>query len=109
MLPEFGCLIVSPANFWQQNYQKFREDPDILGTILNYQSHQKGRSGLAEILLGMGVRDTGLKRYPLKARPRIVSYAITIVLQTFDPRYLNNYSRFTSSSLFTFTFNIVSL
>jgi hypothetical protein len=86
MLPEFGCLIVSPANFWQQAYEKFREDPDILATILNYQSHQKGRSGLAEILLGMGVRDTGLKRNPLKARPRIVSYSVTIVLQAYDSR-----------------------
>jgi hypothetical protein len=86
MLPEYGCLILSPADFWKR-YEKFRDDPDVLATILNYQSHQKGRSGLAEILLGMSVRDTGLKKFPLKSRPRIVSYAITFVLSTYDSRY----------------------
>jgi hypothetical protein len=85
MLPEGKCLIVSPANFWQENYAKFLEDPDIVGTVLNYQSHQKGKSGVAELLLGMNVKETGLKRYPFKARQRIVSYAVTIVFKRFDP------------------------
>lgn len=84
VLPENGCLLVSPANFWQQDYSKFQADPDIVTTVLNYQIHQKGRSGLAEILLGMNVRETGLKRNPFKARQRIVTYAITIALRTYD-------------------------
>lgn len=84
VLPENSCLIVSPANFWQQDFSKFQSDSDILSTILNYQIHQKGRSGLAEILLGMNVRETGLKRNPFKARQRIVSYAITIALKTYN-------------------------
>lgn len=79
-------MILSPADFWQQRVEKFRDDSNVLDTILNYRSTQKGRSGLAEILLGMDVRDTGFKRFPLKARPRVVSYAVTFVLQTFDSR-----------------------
>lgn len=84
VLPENECLLVSPANFWQQDYSKFQSDPDIVNTILNYQIHQKGRSGLAEILLGMNVRETGLKRNPFKARQRVVTYAVTIVLRTYN-------------------------
>ena len=54
--------------------------------ILNYQSHEKGRSGLAEILLGMNVRETGLKVYPFQrtAGSRGLTYAVTIVLQRLD-------------------------
>lgn len=84
VLPEYNCLIVSPANFWQGNYAKYQDDPDILGTILDYRSHQKGKSGLAELLLGMNVKETGLKRYPFRSRQRIVSYAVTIIFQRFD-------------------------
>jgi len=85
ILPEYNCLILSPASFWQGSVLKFQEDPDILSTILNYRSHQKGKSGLAELLLGMNVKETGLKRYPFRSRQRIVSYAVTIIFQRFDP------------------------
>ncbi|ODM95859.1 Sterol regulatory element-binding protein cleavage-activating protein [Orchesella cincta] len=93
VLPENGCLLVSPANFWQRDYSKFQSDPDIVNTILNYQIHQKGRSGLAEILLGINVRDTGLKRHPFKARQRLVTYAVTIALRTYNEEFITSLQR----------------
>ena len=32
-LPEFNCLYLSPANFWSNDINLFKEDEDIMGTI----------------------------------------------------------------------------
>lgn len=50
------------------------------------QNLQKGKISLAEILFGMHMKDTGIKRYPLRTRRRVLQYAITLVLQRHDPR-----------------------
>ena len=89
MLPENKCLIVSPANFWHEDVGEFEKDDDILRTVLKYQSYEKGRSGLAEILLGMNVGETGLKYRTFSKRVGgfgSLSYAITIVLTQRDDR-----------------------
>jgi hypothetical protein len=50
------------------------------------QNLQKGKVSLAEILFGMHMKDTGIKRYPLRTRQRVLQYAVTLVLQKHDPR-----------------------
>lgn len=84
VLPEYNCLVLSPANLWQQDVQKFNQDAQLLTTVFNYQNIQKGRSSLAEMLFGMNLKDTGVKRYPLRNRQRIVQYAITLFLKEYD-------------------------
>lgn len=37
ILPEYNCLILSPANFWQQDIQQFNQDSHLLTTIFNHQ------------------------------------------------------------------------
>lgn len=37
VLPEYACLVLSPANFWQQDIQVFLRDTNIIGTVFNYQ------------------------------------------------------------------------
>lgn len=37
ILPEYNCLILSPANLWQQDVQKFNQDSHLLTTIFNHQ------------------------------------------------------------------------
>lgn len=37
ILPEYNCLVLSPANLWQQSIEMFNRDTDILGTIFSYQ------------------------------------------------------------------------
>ncbi|KAJ4442079.1 hypothetical protein ANN_11945 [Periplaneta americana] len=85
-LPEYNCLTLSPANLWQQNRGRFQEDSNLLGTIFTYQNLQKGKISLAEILFGMHMKDTGIKRYPLRTRQRVLQYAITLILQEHDSR-----------------------
>lgn len=37
VLPEYACLVLSPANFWQQDVQIFLQDANIIGTVFNHQ------------------------------------------------------------------------
>lgn len=42
------------------------------------------------MLFGVQLRDSGIKRYPIRIRPRIIQYAITLVLEKNDPSYLGS-------------------
>lgn len=37
LLPEHGCLLLSPANFWQNDRERFHADPDIIATIHQHE------------------------------------------------------------------------
>lgn len=37
VLPEHGCLLVSPGNYWQNQRELFDSDPDLLKTIQKHQ------------------------------------------------------------------------
>ncbi|KAK6639923.1 hypothetical protein RUM43_008200 [Polyplax serrata] len=89
LLPEYNCLILSPANFWQQNGNTFQMDTNLMGTIFNYHNFQKGKISLTELLFGVNMKESGLKRHPIRSRPRILQYAITLVLEEFDEGYIS--------------------
>lgn len=36
IFPEYNCLILSPANLWQQNAQNFKKDTNLLSTIFHH-------------------------------------------------------------------------
>lgn len=37
ILPEYNCLLLSPANLWQQDFNKFQLDSNLINTVYNYQ------------------------------------------------------------------------
>lgn len=37
VLPEHGCLLVSPGNYWQNQRERFDSDPDLLRTIQKHE------------------------------------------------------------------------
>ncbi|KAJ8916296.1 hypothetical protein NQ315_016437 [Exocentrus adspersus] len=88
VLPQYSCLVLSPANLWQQDVQRFAQDNSILNTIFNHHSFQKGKTSIAEMLFGMHLFDTGIKRYPLRNRPRIIQYAVTLFLKEYDEEFI---------------------
>ncbi|XP_016931130.1 sterol regulatory element-binding protein cleavage-activating protein isoform X1 [Drosophila suzukii] len=88
IFPEYGCLLLSPANMWSQNAQNFSRDTNILNTIFQYHNLQKSKVSAAEMLFGLPMQDTGFKRYPLRARSRIIQYALTLILKDNDLEYL---------------------
>ncbi|XP_059471097.1 sterol regulatory element-binding protein cleavage-activating protein isoform X2 [Neocloeon triangulifer] len=87
--PEYNCLVLSPANLWQNNRASFQDDANILGTIFSHQNLQKGKVSLPEMLFGMNMQDTGIKRYPLRSRQRFLQYAVTIVFQDYDQQFID--------------------
>lgn len=36
VFPEYNCLVLSPANLWQQNAQNFKKDSNLLSTIFHH-------------------------------------------------------------------------
>ncbi|XP_059059772.1 sterol regulatory element-binding protein cleavage-activating protein [Achroia grisella] len=93
VLPEYSCLLLSPANLWQQSLQTFSLDANIVNTVYNYQNLQKGKASIAEMAFGMQMRDTGIKRYPLRARPRVLQYAVTIFYQNPDQKFIQSLTK----------------
>ncbi|XP_028042976.1 sterol regulatory element-binding protein cleavage-activating protein [Bombyx mandarina] len=93
VLPEYSCLLLSPANLWQQNLQTFSLDTNIVNTVYNYQNLQKGKVSIAEMAFGMQMRDTGIKRYPLRARPRVLQYAVTIFYDNPEDRFIQSLTK----------------
>uniref|UniRef100_A0A182J1D0 Sterol regulatory element-binding protein cleavage-activating protein n=1 Tax=Anopheles atroparvus TaxID=41427 RepID=A0A182J1D0_ANOAO len=90
LFPEYNCLLLSPANLWQQNMQNFNKDSNLLNTIFVNHNLQKSKVSNAEMLFGIPLRDTGVKRYPMRIRPRIIQYAITLILRENNPAYIES-------------------
>lgn len=88
LFPEYNCLLLSPANFWHQNAAQFNKDAALLNTIFQHHNFQKTKISVAEMLLGMKIRDSGIKRYPLRARSRVIQFAVTLMLTENNERFL---------------------
>lgn len=57
----------------------------------NYlQNLQKSKVSTSEMLFGITLRDTGVKRYPTRVRSRIIQYAVTLILRENNPAYINS-------------------
>ena len=83
LLPEFGCLVLSPANLWRLDETVFRDDPGFLDTVFSYRNPVvEVRSSMADLFFGIPLSNTGLKRYPVKTRSRVLTYAVTVVLKS---------------------------
>ncbi|KAI4480537.1 hypothetical protein M0804_010090 [Polistes exclamans] len=93
ILPEYNCLVLSPANLWQQSIELFSQDTNLIGTIFSYQNLQKGKISLAEVMFGMNLKETGVKRYPVRVRQRILQYSVTIYLKEYDIEFIKGLNR----------------
>nr|XP_033787818.1 sterol regulatory element-binding protein cleavage-activating protein isoform X2 [Geotrypetes seraphini] len=88
LLPEHGCLLLSPANFWQNDREHFSADPDIIRTIHQYEPKTLQTSAtLKDLLFGIPGKYSGVSFYN---RKRIVSYTVTLVLQHYDSKFLSS-------------------
>jgi len=53
LLPEHGCLLLSPGNFWQNDRERFNADPDIIKTI---HQHEPKTLQTSATLKGKGLK-----------------------------------------------------
>lgn len=88
VLPEYNCLILSPANFWQQSIDAFNRDTNLIETVFSYEDFKKGKISTIEMMFGMNLKETGMKRHPLRVRSRVIQYAVTLFLKKYDPVFL---------------------
>ena len=89
ILPDYGCLILSPANLWQRDPRFFQFDENPISTVFNYQKgHSEGHSSLADLVFGLQQRDTGITKYPVRNRQRVITYAVTIAFAKYNPDFL---------------------
>ncbi|NXT13520.1 SCAP protein, partial [Prunella fulvescens] len=88
LLPEHGCLLLSPGNFWQNDRERFNADPDIIKTIHQHEPKTLQTSAtLKDLLFGLPGRYSGVS---LSNRRRVVSYTVTLGLQHYDSRFLSS-------------------
>ncbi|XP_024114205.1 sterol regulatory element-binding protein cleavage-activating protein isoform X1 [Oryzias melastigma] len=88
VLPEHGCLLVSPGNYWQNQRELFDSDPDLFKTIQKHEPKGLHTSAtLRDLLFGVPGKYTGVSHYNKK---RVVTYTITVVLLSYDARFLNS-------------------
>ncbi|XP_077972967.1 sterol regulatory element-binding protein cleavage-activating protein-like isoform X2 [Styela clava] len=90
LFPEYGCLILSPASFWRKNMQSFQNDPNIMYTVHKYQGKTLETSpSVKELLFGVPSKESGVNNFIVRNRQRAVTYAITLVLKTYDHRLIS--------------------
>ncbi|XP_076137055.1 sterol regulatory element-binding protein cleavage-activating protein isoform X2 [Alosa pseudoharengus] len=88
VLPEHGCLLVSPGNYWQNQQDLFDSDPDLLKTVQKHEPKVLHTSAtLRDLLFGVPGKHTGVS---LDGRKRAVTYTITIALSHYDARFLSS-------------------
>ncbi|XP_053569674.1 sterol regulatory element-binding protein cleavage-activating protein isoform X2 [Bombina bombina] len=87
-LPEHGCLLLSPANFWQNSREQFSRDPDLIRTIQQHEPKTLQTSAtLKDLLFGVPGKQSGVSLYN---RKRIVSYTVTLALRKYDAKFLSS-------------------
>ncbi|XP_010860799.1 PREDICTED: sterol regulatory element-binding protein cleavage-activating protein [Bison bison bison] len=88
LLPEHGCLLLSPGNFWQNDRERFHADPDIIRTIHQHEPKTLQTSAtLKDLLFGVPGKYSGVSLY---TRKRLVSYTITLVFQHYHAKFLGS-------------------
>ncbi|XP_077160434.1 sterol regulatory element-binding protein cleavage-activating protein [Paroedura picta] len=88
LLPEHGCLLLSPGNFWQNDRERFNKDPDIIKTIHQHEPKTLQTSATPkDLLFGVPGKYSGVNLYN---RKRVVSYTVTLALQRYDSRFLSS-------------------
>ncbi|XP_060060745.1 sterol regulatory element-binding protein cleavage-activating protein isoform X3 [Erinaceus europaeus] len=88
LLPEHGCLLLSPGNFWQNDRERFHADPDIIRTVHQHEPQTLQTSAtLKDLLFGVPSKYSGVSLY---TRKRMVSYAITLVFQRYHAKFLGS-------------------
>ncbi|KAF6101011.1 SREBF chaperone [Phyllostomus discolor] len=88
LLPEHGCLLLSPANFWQNDREHFHADPDIIRTIHQHEPKTLQTSAtLKDLLFGVPGKYSGVGLF---TRKRMASYTITLVFRRYHAKFLGS-------------------
>ncbi|XP_071946815.1 sterol regulatory element-binding protein cleavage-activating protein-like [Antedon mediterranea] len=91
ILPEHGCLVISPAALWKNDLKEFSEDNDLVETIYR---HLKKKSieatNIKDVLFGIPSKYSGINRFYIRSRQRLITYAVTLVLKSYNESFILN-------------------
>lgn len=92
LFPENDCLMISPASFWQDDEKLYLADANKMNTIKQYGAHSiHTPPSIEELFFGISKRQDGVKMFMQKeTRNHIVTYAITLVLNKFNPKTMSS-------------------
>lgn len=94
LLSEYSCFIISPANFWKRDIDRFNNDPNLMKTVYKkFGQVVESPPTAKDLLFGIPWGYTGLTRYYIRNRQRIISYAVTIILKKYEPKFISNLSK----------------
>jgi hypothetical protein len=63
-------------------------DPNIINTVFNNHRTRQGSISLTDLVFGLRRRATGLTKYPVRNRQRVITFAVTIAMKRHDPRFV---------------------
>ena len=83
LLPQYSCLVVSPALIWHRDPQRFLQDPHIFDSLFGLRETK-------ELFFGLPWRETGLRKSSDKNQHRVLSYAVSLLLEKYDTNYIKS-------------------
>jgi hypothetical protein len=97
-LPRYSCLMLSPANIWNKDLNKFLQDSEIIKTIFAITDTNSLEAGsLKELLFGLPWMQTGIRQMYVRTRQRTITFAITLVFKEFNEEYIEALTNFLHS------------
>ncbi|XP_052826909.1 sterol regulatory element-binding protein cleavage-activating protein [Octopus bimaculoides] len=87
-LPSFSCLILSPANLWNSDSNQFKSDDKFIKTVTQkFGQPLDTPPTIQDILFGVPWKETGVKRFYIRNRQRIISFAVTIIFKSYNQKF----------------------
>ncbi|KAA0184594.1 hypothetical protein HAZT_HAZT007505 [Hyalella azteca] len=84
-LPNFNCLLLSPADLWTRDKNEFLNDPHVLTTIKSLMAGHDDESRVADVLFGVPASEVGLLN---NDHPKVVTYALTLALRRYNEEFV---------------------
>ncbi|KAK3752384.1 hypothetical protein QZH41_008587, partial [Actinostola sp. cb2023] len=88
-LPASGCLLLSPANLWNRDLERFSNDKEVFDNMYQNYGRPAFNILLKEYIFGMPLKQTGLYPKMQGSGPdNSVRYAITFVMTSHQQSYI---------------------
>ncbi|KAL8598351.1 hypothetical protein ACOMHN_047672 [Nucella lapillus] len=89
LLPQYSCFVVSPANLWFRDHKRFNKDGEIINTVFGkYGQTIETPPTIKDLLFGVPWKNTGISRYFIRNKQRVISFAVTVILKKYDEKFI---------------------
>ncbi|XP_071102680.1 sterol regulatory element-binding protein cleavage-activating protein-like [Haliotis cracherodii] len=94
VLPQYDCLVVSPANLWMKDKHRYHKDAEIIKTVYQkFGQTLESSPTLKDVLFGVPWKETGVSRYFIRNRQRVITFAISIIMRNYSASFVDSLKR----------------